>query len=387
MGRSPCCAKEGLNKGAWTSQEDDILIEYIRINGEGKWRNLPKNAGLKRCGKSCRLRWLNYLRPDIKRGNIGPDEEDLIIRLHKLLGNRWSLIAGRLPGRTDNEIKNYWNTNLGKKVQNHQISTTVSIPPKLSGHSDENNFPPPAVSTTPMLSGYTDENNFPPPAVSTTPMLSGYTDENNFNPVPTINLMSSIDTSTLPSSPISKTCTNSNVIRTKAFRCSSKLLLTPQPNKSCKENLETNVIGVGLMPMDGQHHSVNKPTELSGAFDELLSLVTTTPTPTGSSGDHNNNQSSDLLMNFNVGHICLSDLLNSDFSGVCDFNYSDDNMSNDLSPVSADQPPLTQYSDHRDMLQDWKINNSCVQTMNYVAPNLQYSFSSLLNSVAEWFEE
>ncbi|KAF5481738.1 hypothetical protein F2P56_002369 [Juglans regia] len=338
MGRSPCCAKEGLNKGAWTSQEDDILIEYLRINGEGKWRNLPQNAGLKRCGKSCRLRWLNYLRPDIKRGNIGPDEEDLIIRLHKLLGNRWSLIAGRLPGRTDNEIKNYWNTNLGKKVQNHQISTTVSIPPKLSGHSDENNFPPPAVSTTPMLSGYTDEN--------------------NFNPVPTINLMPSIDTSTLPSSPISKTCTNSNVIRTKAFRCSSKLLLTPQPNKSCKENLETNVIGVGLMPMDGQHHSVNKPTELSGAFDELLSLVTTTPTPTGSSGDHNNNQSSDLLMNFNVGHICLSDLLNSDFSGVCDFNYSDDNMSNDLSPVSADQPPLTQYS-----------------------------FSSLLNSGAEWFEE
>ncbi|RRT78125.1 hypothetical protein B296_00003925 [Ensete ventricosum] len=116
MGRKPCCAKEGLNRGAWTTHEDHILMSYINTHGEGKWRSLPKRAGLKRCGKSCRLRWLNYLRPGIKRGNISNDEEELIIRLHKLLGNRWSLIAGRLPGRTDNEIKNYWNTTLGKKA-------------------------------------------------------------------------------------------------------------------------------------------------------------------------------------------------------------------------------------------------------------------------------
>lgn len=75
------------------------------------------HEGLLRCGKSCRLRWMNYLRPDIKRGNISPDEDDLIIRLHSLLGNRWSLIAGRLPGRTDNEIKNYWNTHLSKRLR------------------------------------------------------------------------------------------------------------------------------------------------------------------------------------------------------------------------------------------------------------------------------
>ncbi|EER92144.1 hypothetical protein BDA96_01G364500 [Sorghum bicolor] len=116
MGRKPCCPKEGLNRGAWTSMEDDILVSYIQKHGEGKWGSLPRRAGLKRCGKSCRLRWLNYLRPGIKRGNISDDEEELIIRLHRLLGNRWSLIAGRLPGRTDNEIKNYWNTTLGKKV-------------------------------------------------------------------------------------------------------------------------------------------------------------------------------------------------------------------------------------------------------------------------------
>nr|ASR18126.1 R2R3MYB41 [Ginkgo biloba] len=116
MGRSPCCSKHSVNRGAWTAVEDSLLRKYIETHGEGGWRSLPKKAGLQRCGKSCRLRWLNYLRPNIKHGNISADEEELIIRMHGLLGNRWSLIAGRVPGRTDNEIKNYWNTHLGKKV-------------------------------------------------------------------------------------------------------------------------------------------------------------------------------------------------------------------------------------------------------------------------------
>ncbi|PRQ46948.1 putative transcription factor MYB-HB-like family [Rosa chinensis] len=115
MGRKPCCEKEGVIRGAWSTMEDQILTDYVLTYGEGRWRDLPQKAGLNRCGKSCRLRWINYLRPDIKRGNISAEEEDLIIRLHKLLGNRWSLIAGRLPGRTDNEIKNYWNTTLCKR--------------------------------------------------------------------------------------------------------------------------------------------------------------------------------------------------------------------------------------------------------------------------------
>ncbi|KAJ7946895.1 MYB transcription factor [Quillaja saponaria] len=116
MGRAPCCEKNGLKKGPWTSEEDQKLIDYIQKHGYGNWRTLPKSAGLQRCGKSCRLRWTNYLRPDIKRGRFSFEEEETIIQLHSILGNKWSSIASRLPGRTDNEIKNYWNTHIRKRL-------------------------------------------------------------------------------------------------------------------------------------------------------------------------------------------------------------------------------------------------------------------------------
>ncbi|MBA0634567.1 hypothetical protein Godav_029641 [Gossypium davidsonii] len=126
MGRPPCCDKAGLKKGPWTPEEDIILVSYIQQHGPGNWRAVPTNTGLLRCSKSCRLRWTNYLRPGIKRGNFTDHEEKLIIHLQALLGNRWAAIASYLPQRTDNDIKNYWNTHLKKKLKKINGSESYS---------------------------------------------------------------------------------------------------------------------------------------------------------------------------------------------------------------------------------------------------------------------
>ncbi|CAK7344891.1 unnamed protein product [Dovyalis caffra] len=159
------------NKGAWTKEEDQRLIDYIRIHGEGCWRSLPKAAGLLRCGKSCRLRWINYLRPDLKRGNFTEEEDEIIIKLHSLLGNKWSLIAGRLPGRTDNEIKNYWNTHIKRKLisrgidpqthtpLNEKIATTIATTATATTKTtqlDFKNTPPQSLAEISLLKGQLD---------------------------------------------------------------------------------------------------------------------------------------------------------------------------------------------------------------------------------------
>ncbi|KAE8700144.1 Transcription factor RAX3 [Hibiscus syriacus] len=117
MGRAPCCDKANVKKGPWSPEEDAKLKAYIERYGTGgNWIALPQKIGLKRCGKSCRLRWLNYLRPNIKHGGFSEEEDRIICSLYISIGSRWSIIAAQLPGRTDNDIKNYWNTKLKKKL-------------------------------------------------------------------------------------------------------------------------------------------------------------------------------------------------------------------------------------------------------------------------------
>ncbi|KAK7392140.1 hypothetical protein VNO78_20570 [Psophocarpus tetragonolobus] len=140
MGRHSCCYKQKLRKGLWSPEEDEKLLNYITKHGHGCWSSVPKLAGLQRCGKSCRLRWINYLRPDLKRGAFSQQEENMIIELHAVLGNRWSQIAAQLPGRTDNEIKNLWNSCLKKKLRQRGIDPNTHKP--LSEVENDKDMPP-----------------------------------------------------------------------------------------------------------------------------------------------------------------------------------------------------------------------------------------------------
>ncbi|GMN36996.1 hypothetical protein TIFTF001_042559 [Ficus carica] len=157
MGRTPCCSGEGLKKGTWADDEDRKLVDYITEHGEGGWRSLPQKAGnnvvyedarncisLWRCGKSCRLRWANYLKPGIKRGEFGIEEEETIIRLHSTLGNKWSTIAKQLRGRTDNEIKNHWNTRLKRladewRIKRNEARNSSEVPENCGTNAEADN--------------------------------------------------------------------------------------------------------------------------------------------------------------------------------------------------------------------------------------------------------
>ncbi|KAL4340059.1 hypothetical protein GQ457_08G008350 [Hibiscus cannabinus] len=125
-------------KGTWTPDEDQKLVAYIIRYGIWNWNEMPRFAGLQRSGKSCRLRWMNYLRPNIKRGNFTREEEETIIHLQKKLGNRWSAIAARLPHRTDNDIKNCWNTRLKKRVILQNNNSASSATTETSSSVEEN---------------------------------------------------------------------------------------------------------------------------------------------------------------------------------------------------------------------------------------------------------
>ncbi|CAD6211316.1 unnamed protein product [Miscanthus lutarioriparius] len=128
MAKQSCCHKKKLRRGLWSPEEDEKLMNHIAQYGHGCWSSVPKLAGLERCGKSCRLRWINYLRPDLKRGTFSQEEEDLIIHLHSLLGNKWSRIAAQLPGRTDNEVKNFWNSYIKKRLRERGIDPATHQP-------------------------------------------------------------------------------------------------------------------------------------------------------------------------------------------------------------------------------------------------------------------
>ncbi|RDX94263.1 Transcription factor RAX3, partial [Mucuna pruriens] len=178
MGRAPCCDKANVKRGPWSPEEDAKLKSYIEENGTGgNWIALPQKIGLKRCGKSCRLRWLNYLRPNIKHGGFSEEEDNIICSLYVNIGSRWSIIAAQLPGRTDNDIKNYWNTKLKKKLlgkqrkeQQAQARRVCSLKQEIKRESEDLMLPVGVITQTP----YWTEQPIPVANVSTQ-----YSDLNN----------------------------------------------------------------------------------------------------------------------------------------------------------------------------------------------------------------
>ncbi|KAE8698185.1 Protein ODORANT1 [Hibiscus syriacus] len=148
-----CKPKAKHRKGLWSPEEDLKLRSFVLTHGHACWSTVPINAGLQRNGKSCRLRWINYLRPGLKRGMLTPLEEDTILTLHHSLGNKWSQIDQSLPGRTDNEIKNYWHSYLKKRVTkveefevprsfHHTEKSSVCTYPAIPPHFDTGKEPP-----------------------------------------------------------------------------------------------------------------------------------------------------------------------------------------------------------------------------------------------------
>ncbi|KMT04880.1 hypothetical protein BVRB_7g170470 [Beta vulgaris subsp. vulgaris] len=152
MGNHTCCNKQKVKRGLWSPEEDEKLISYITTYGHGCWSSVPRLAGLQRCGKSCRLRWINYLRPDLKRGSFSPQEATLIIDLHRILGNRWSQIAKYLPGRTDNEVKNFWNSSIKKKLLSHVAVAVSTTTPNIISNDFHLNYLPNTTSSNNFLS-------------------------------------------------------------------------------------------------------------------------------------------------------------------------------------------------------------------------------------------
>ncbi|OIT34505.1 PREDICTED: transcription factor MYB59-like [Nicotiana attenuata] len=138
-----------IKKGPWKAEEDEVLRKHVKKYGPRDWSSIRSKGLLQRTGKSCRLRWVNKLRPNLKNGvKFSAEEERTVIELQAQFGNKWARIATYLPGRTDNDVKNFWSSRQKKLARIMRTSVPQPSKPQKS-----NNREPPTLQKLPSVEG------------------------------------------------------------------------------------------------------------------------------------------------------------------------------------------------------------------------------------------
>ncbi|QCD85485.1 myb proto-oncogene protein [Vigna unguiculata] len=125
-----------VKKGPWSREEDEVLLRHVQKYGPREWSSIRSKGLLPRTGKSCRLRWVNKLRPNLKTGcKFSAEEERLVMEMQAQFGNKWAKIATYLPGRTDNDVKNFWSS------RRKRLERMLQKPPTLKLQKNKGKTP------------------------------------------------------------------------------------------------------------------------------------------------------------------------------------------------------------------------------------------------------
>ncbi|XVF72858.1 hypothetical protein PTKIN_Ptkin12aG0154600 [Pterospermum kingtungense] len=339
MGRHSCCYKQKLRKGLWSPEEDEKLLRHITKYGHGCWSSVPKQAGLQRCGKSCRLRWINYLRPDLKRGTFSQEEENLIIELHAVLGNRWSQIAAQLPGRTDNEIKNLWNSCLKKKLRQRGIDPVTHKPLSEVENGDDNKSQQ-TTNSRDMASGASSDLNL--------------NTDNNLKP--SITAQQGYQLEMEGSSSCNNSSTNTN----------NKDFFLDRFTTSHHESTTTNSDLVGHLPIHQQLNYGSNNARLSSTTSNPTLWFTQTSKPFDINSDFSSTSMSTLL----------PPLTNSFLSAPMGFKP------NSLTTLSSDSPPMASFTVNGSRY--WETVGSANNSNSSSSTELQSNNSFFENNNFSW---
>ena len=146
------CIDPNITKGPFTPEEDALIVEFVNKNGPRSWPRITQLIP-QRSSKQCRERWFNHLDPNVTKHAWTPEEDQMIFQQHMKLGSKWSLISKLIPGRTDNAVKNRWNSSISKRLQTDENGNTILLPDSSKrahkSSKPQREKPPPIVTAPP----------------------------------------------------------------------------------------------------------------------------------------------------------------------------------------------------------------------------------------------